>query len=395
MIETTASAEHRLGMPADKFLRDYWQRKPLLIRGAFADLDCPITPEDLAGLACEEYALSRIVIHDAKPDRWSLESGPFDESRFASLPTRNWTLLVQDVDKWDGDVGALLDAFAFLPSWRIDDIMVSYAVDGGSVGAHVDQYDVFLLQAQGKRRWHIDTTANPSTDFRDDVELRLLCEFVPDHDWLLEPGDMLYLPPGVPHHGIAEGDCLTFSVGMRAPAVSELVVDFAESLAESLPDDLRYHDAGMGIAAEPGKIDTRALARVRDALKKLGEIDDASLIAWFPRFITRYRSANTPAPRPKPLTTAQWERDRESGARLQTNPWARLAWIAQDDVATLYACGEAFSCGTALAPQLCKRSAASNIDLNQLDARDSNVVRDLINAGMFGLHKPRPVRSLR
>ena len=108
----------------------------------------------------------------------------------------------------------LLDAFAFLPSWRIDDIMVSYAVDGGSVGAHVDQYDVFLLQAQGKRRWRIDTTPNPATAFRDDVELRLLREFEPDHDWLLEPGDMLYLPPGVPHHGIAEGDCLTFSIAI-------------------------------------------------------------------------------------------------------------------------------------------------------------------------------------
>lgn len=389
MIETTASAEHRLGMPAEKFLRDHWQRKPLLIRGAFADLDCPITPEDLAGLACEEFALSRIVIHDTKRDRWALESGPFDESRFASLPKRDWTLLVQDVDKWDGDVGALLEAFAFLPSWRIDDIMVSYAVDGGSVGAHVDQYDVFLLQAHGKRRWKIDTTENPSIEFRDDAELRLLRKFVPDHDWLLEPGDMLYLPPGVPHHGIAEGDCLTFSVGMRAPAVSELVVDFAETLAEALPEDLRYRDAGMGVANDPGEIDPAAIARVRDALKKLNDIDDASLTAWFPRFITRYRAANTPAPRPRPLTAAQWQRERESGARLQTNPWARLAWTAQGNDAVLHACGDAFACSKTLARQLCSRTAVADIDLARLETRDATVVLELVNAGMLGLHKPR------
>ncbi|MFZ2237262.1 MAG: cupin domain-containing protein [Dokdonella sp.] len=395
MIEITASAEHRLGMPAAQFLREYWQRKPLLIRGAFADLGCPITPEDLAGLACEEFALSRIVIHDAKRDRWALESGPFEETRFASLPKRDWTLLVQDVDKWDADVGALLAAFDFLPTWRIDDIMVSYAVDGGSVGAHVDQYDVFLLQAQGNRRWKIDTTADPSTEFRDDAELRLLREFNPDHDWLLEPGDMLYLPPGIPHHGVAEGDCLTFSIGMRAPSVSDLIVDFAESLAEGIPEEWRYRDAGMGVANEAGEIDASALVRVREALTKLSDIDDASLAAWFPRFITRYRAANTPAPRPKPLSAVQWQRDCESGARLQRNPWARLAWIAQDEGATLYACGEAFPCSLAIARQLCDRQAVNDIDIARLNVRDADLVLELINAGMLGLHKPRASRSRR
>ncbi len=395
MIESIASAEHRLGMPAEQFLRDYWQRKPLLIRGAFANLSCPITPEDLAGLACEEFALSRIVIHDAKRDRWTLENGPFEESRFASLPKRDWTLLVQDVDKWDVDVGTVLDAFAFLPSWRIDDIMVSYAVDGGSVGAHVDQYDVFLLQAQGKRRWRIDSKADPSTEFRDDAELRLLREFNLDYDWLLEPGDMLYLPPGVPHHGVAEGDCLTFSIGMRAPAVSELIVDFAESLAEDLAEEVRYRDAGIGVASEAGEIDASALARVREALTTLSDLDDASLAAWFPRFITRYRAANTPAPRPKPLTAAQWQRDRESGSNLQRNPWARLAWVAHDDGATLYVCGEAFPCTAAIARQLCDRQAVSAIDIAKLNLQDANLVLELINAGMLGLQKPRASRSRR
>src|SRR5690606_27701140 len=138
-----------LGMPVEVFLRDYWQKRPLLVRQAFPGFESPIQPEDLAGLACEEAALARVVVHDRKRDRWDLRNGPFDEAMFPAMGQRDWTLLVQDVDKWDAHVRALLDAFRFLPAWRVDDVMVSFAAPGGSVGAHVDQYDVFLLQAQG------------------------------------------------------------------------------------------------------------------------------------------------------------------------------------------------------------------------------------------------------
>jgi 50S ribosomal protein L16 3-hydroxylase len=162
--------------------------------------------------------------------------GPFEEELFPQLGDHDWTLLVQDVDKWDADVAALLPAFDFLPRWRIDDIMVSFAATGGSVGAHVDQYDVFLLQAQGHRRWQIDASPNPSVEFRHDVELKLLHAFHPTHEWVLGPGDMLYLPPGVPHHGVAEDPCLTFSVGMRAPSTAELLGDFVDTLAADADD---------------------------------------------------------------------------------------------------------------------------------------------------------------
>ena len=158
-IEVDAAALPPLGMPPAEFLRDYWQKRPLLIRKAFPGFVSPISPEDLAGLACEEAALSRIVAHEREHDRWLLRHGPFPEAMFPDLPHHDWTLLVQDVDKWDADVAALLPAFDFLPRWRIDDVMVSFAAPGGSVGAHVDQYDVFLLQAQGRRRWQIDAGA--------------------------------------------------------------------------------------------------------------------------------------------------------------------------------------------------------------------------------------------
>src|SRR5690348_8192932 len=137
-IEVRGTPRQPLGMPAARFLREFWQKRPLLVRGGFPHVRKAISPDDLAGLACEEVALARIVIHEPKRDRWTLSHGPFSEPVFAKLPKRNWTLLVQDVDKWDMDVAALLGAFAFVPSWRVDDVMVSYATDGGGVGAHVD-----------------------------------------------------------------------------------------------------------------------------------------------------------------------------------------------------------------------------------------------------------------
>src|SRR5690606_1999376 len=183
-IEVDAGALQPLGMPAADFLPDYWQTRPLLVRHAFPGFVSPIEPEDLAGLACEDMALSRLVRHDRARDAWTVRHGPFTEEEFPGLGDRDWTLLVQDVDKWDADIAALLSRFDFLPRWRIDDVMVSFAATGGSVGAHVDQYDVFLLQAQGHRRWQVDTRENPPLHFRKDAEIKLLQRFSPTHEWV-------------------------------------------------------------------------------------------------------------------------------------------------------------------------------------------------------------------
>ena len=268
-VEIDARGRGPLGMPPARFLREYWQKKPLLIRNAFPGFVTPIEPEDLAGLACEEMALSRIISHDRANDRYSLRTGPFAEDEFRGMPHRDWTLLVQDVDKWDADVAALLAHFDFLPRWRIDDIMVSFAAPGGSVGAHVDQYDVFLLQAKGHRRWQIDASDDPPLAFRDDAEIKLLQHFTPTHDWVLGPGAMLYLPPGMPHHGVAEDACLTFSVGMRAPAAAELLGDFVDTLAAGADDALRYRDPDLAPARDPAEIDAAAMGRVVEALNML------------------------------------------------------------------------------------------------------------------------------
>ncbi|MBN8482265.1 MAG: cupin domain-containing protein [Xanthomonadales bacterium] len=392
-IEVQARPGQPLGMPPARFLREVWQQRPLLVRGAFAGIAAPLTPEDLAGLACEDAALSRLIVHDPAHDRWNVRTGPFDESVFASLPETHWTLLVQDVDKWDGDVAALLARFDFLPSWRIDDIMVSYAVDGGSVGAHVDQYDVFLIQGFGRRRWRIDDRADAPTAFRDDVELKLLREFTPTRDWLLEAGDLLYLPPGVPHHGIAYGACLTFSVGMRAPALGELVADFAASVAESLPESRRYGDAGIRPAQRAGEISGEVLEKIRLDMMTALAADSSFLRRWFGSFITRYRAANEAVPRSPRLTAAAFARGLAGGDGLVRNPWSRMAWTALPrGAAELHVAGEAHPCERGLAERLCKTPPLDAAEILAFDDAARALLLDLVNAGHLAIVRARRKR---
>jgi 50S ribosomal protein L16 3-hydroxylase len=352
VIEATATAKHFLGVPTDVFLRDYWQRKPLLIRQAFPKFTAPLTPEDLAGLACEPGVLARLIEHDRKKDAWRVRTGPFAEALFPKLGKHDWTLLVQDMDKWDADVRAVLARFDFLPRWRIDDVMISFAAPGGSVGAHVDQYDVFLLQGQGRRRWQIDARPDAPRAFRDDVELKLLREFTPTHEWVLEPGDMLYLPPGVPHHGIAEDACLTLSVGMRAPAHAELLSGWADELLEHLPDDVRYRDEDLAVPDDPAQIDADTAGRVLAIFREHVPADAAEAAAFFGRFITGYRNAVDIAAPPKPPTAERVATQLDKGALLQPHPFARWAWHRDGEAAWLHVQGESFAADPAVAAHL-------------------------------------------
>ncbi|MET1161312.1 MAG: cupin domain-containing protein [Pseudoxanthomonas sp.] len=385
MIEVDASAKHPLGMAPAKFLRDYWQKKPLLIRNAFADFVSPIEPEDLAGLACEELALSRIVTHDRQRDAWTLRTGPFGEEEFPGMPDHDWTLLVQDVDKWDADVRAILDAFDFLPRWRIDDVMVSFAATGGSVGAHVDQYDVFLLQPQGQRRWQIDAGTDPSTDFRDDVELKLLRKFTPTHDWVLEPGDMLYLPPGVPHHGVAVNPCLTFSVGMRAPSSAELVSDYLDNLIADADESMRYHDPDLTPAKDPNEIDAAAMVRAVEALNTLRLNDPDKLGDWFGRFITTYRAGGEVVSGGYARSRIEIEWDLQQGAVLQRHPFSRLAWRRSGRMATLFCSGLEFRLPVKDAQQLAAAEALDGAAYAGLSDAGRDVAMDLHSQGHYQL----------
>ena len=387
-IEVQGSAKLPLGMPTAQFLRDYWQKRPLLIRNAFPDFQPPIAPEDLAGLACEEAALSRLIQHDEARERWKVKTGPLQESDFAKTGDANWTLLVQDVDKWDMDVAGLLDHFSFLPNWRVDDVMISYAEPGGGVGAHIDQYDVFLLQGLGQRHWAISTDPHAPKDFRSDVELKQLVHFEPTHEWLLEPGDMLYLPPGVPHDGVAfGGPCMTFSVGMRAPSQAELVGDLADYLAEHLSEDQRYVDPDLAPVKRAGEIDKAALQRVRNAVPLAQTLDDITLLDWFGRFVTRYRTAQTPLPATKPLSESALLKQLQGGASLLRHPWSRMAWAQAGKRCTLFANGHAYPASLHWATQLCAQRTIS--PPCEMSDSDCALLLGLINDGHLILRKLR------
>ena len=398
-FEVRARPGQPLGMAPRAFLRDYWHKRPLLVRGAFPGYVSPVEPEDLAGLACEEGVLARLIQHDRARDAWTVRSGPFPEEVFPGLGERDWTLLVQDMDKWDPDIAALLPAFNFLPRWRVDDVMVSFAATGGSVGAHVDHYDVFLLQAMGHRRWQIDASdamgrGQPPLDFRDDVEIKLLREFTPSHDWVLEPGDMLYLPPLVPHHGVAEDPCLTFSLGMRAPSVAELMGDYVDTLAAEADEALRYADPTLEAARDPWEIDAAAMGRVVEALNAVRMADADALGDWFGRFITVYRAAAGPGTGPGPdqgeagpVDVEQLARALEDGLVLARYPWTRVAWRRAARGASLYVAGQSWRLPVADAKRLAASNPLDAAGWNRLSAAGRDCVAGLIAEGHYRLEE--------
>ena len=389
-IEVQARPGQMLGMPIERFLRDYWQKRPLLIRGAFAGFETPVQPEDLAGLACEEGALARIVSHDRATDGWELRTGPFNEEDFPGMPDHDWTLLVQDVDKWDADVRALVDNFGFLPRWRMDDVMISFAATGGGVGAHVDQYDVFLLQAHGQRRWKIDASEStrgkrPPLGFREDVELKLLKTFKPTHDWVLEPGDMLYLPPNVPHDGVAVNPCLTFSFGMRAPSSAELISDYLDDLVADADEAIRYQDPDLKLPVDANEIDDAAMKRVVAALNAIRMNDPDRLGDWFGRFITTYRAAGDILPSQAPPAPEQVEATLAEGGLLQRHPWARLAWRRASRGAALYCSGRSFALPAKDAQVLAAAEQLDETAFAKLSAKGRTAVLELLAGGHYQL----------
>jgi 50S ribosomal protein L16 3-hydroxylase len=329
--------------------------------------------------------LARLVRHERKRDRWTVKTGPFAESEFPKFPRHDWTLLVQDMDKWDADVRALLDRFDFLPRWRVDDVMISFAAPGGSVGAHVDQYDVFLLQAQGRRHWQIDVDPNAPRGFRADAEIKLLQRFTPSHDWALEPGDMLYLPPGVPHHGEAVDACMTFSVGMRAPSHAELLSEWADGLLERLPEELRYSDHDLRLPHDNGEIDADACARVLDIFRQHVPDSREAAAAFFGRFITTYRSAIDIAAPPRPPTPERIEAQLAKGASLQAHPHARWAWSRDSGDGVLYVQGEAFATTPELASRLASARAIDAADYAGIAPGERGLLHRLAERGYLVL----------
>jgi 50S ribosomal protein L16 3-hydroxylase len=382
-----------------QFLREYWQQKPLLIKNPWRAWSNPLEPDELAGLACEEEIESRIVLKQMSKQpqqQWLMEHGPFPEQRFSKLSEQDWTLLVQAVDHYVPEVAELLEPFRFIPSWRIDDVMVSYATDGGGVGPHFDQYDVFLIQGLGQRRWQVGGLCDRNTELLPHDELRLLANFEAQQEFLLEPGDILYLPPRYAHNGIAVGtDCMTYSVGLRAPSRGELVGHWADHVIAQLSDDDRYRDIDVADthasnAANCGEISATALAELqRLTLEHLH--DGLAFQQWFGKFSTARKYPELDQQPEAPLTTSQLQKKLRAGAPLLRHPASRFAFIRQgagrEGDILLFADGEAFRCDApaiTLAEQICAGNAytALAIDDAMLQAETAlNLLLALYNQG--------------
>lgn len=331
------------GMPLEEFLREYWQKKPLLVKQALPDLPA-IDANELAGYALEKGVESRLIVERPHPEdpllsKWSLTHGPLTAKTFKSLPSSHWTLLVQAVNQLNPAIHELLERFRFIPNWRIDDVMVSYAADKGGVGPHFDYYDVFLLQASGKRHWRLGQACSSDSRIRSDTECKILQSFETSEEWLVEPGDLLYIPPGLAHWGIAEGECLTYSVGFRAPSYAEILLDYSEEAASMYPLDNRFADPDRLPSSNPGLIAESDLAKVRSILQR-SLMDDELLASWFGRFMTKpcRDSLCFDLESPHPVLAP--------GVRAAYSP-------AGTDQAALFINGEEYLCSLALAQALC------------------------------------------
>ncbi len=351
------------GLSQQQFLEQYWHKKPLLIRNAFSDFELPLSPDELAGMACEEMVESRIVLHQPEQDTWQLKQGPFEESIFAELPEKNWSLLVQAVDHWVPEAAELLEQFNFIPRWRIDDLMVSYSVVGGGVGPHYDNYDVFLIQGSGSRRWEFGGIYGEDSPRKPNMPVMILPEWKAEQSVVLQPGDMLYLPPGVGHSGVSlEDGSTTWSIGFRAPSVNEILHGFTDFIGEQLKSEQRYADADLTLQTNSGQITDEALDRVQKII--LDQVNDREKLAqWFGEFVTE--------PKYSEITAESDDQSCGSGEVVRRNEQVRIAYTENTATLNLFINGE--------------------LKIIQADSQSANFVKNL--ASQIELTLPQSIDS--
>lgn len=315
------------GLTANEFLRDYWQKKPLLVRNAFPELAYRLSDEDLLELAQEEGVEARIVLEKGKTP-WELRRGPFDTKALKQLPATHWTLLVQAVDHYLPALSDYLASFDFLPSWRIDDVMVSYAVEGGSVGPHFDQYDVFLIQGFGNRRWQLGQHCDEHSPRVEGTPLRILKDIEAHFDEVVNPGDLLYVPPGMAHSGVALNPCTTYSIGFRAPPLAHLLERVVDAALEETGSNRLFADRDRAPAAHPGELTDADLEALRAQVLTLLDNRDTLRAALAP-FLSEPKYDDY-EPQGEELSLEEIREALAEGAFLRRDPASRVVYTRRD-----------------------------------------------------------------
>ena len=351
------------GISAEQFLAEYWQKKPLLVRNALPEIAGLLEPDDVMELALEEHISARLIKQkDKDPDQWTVKSSPLIKGDFQKMP-KLWTLLVQAVDHYSFDLAELWKKFSFIPQWRRDDIMVSYAPKGGSVGKHFDFYDVFLVQGYGHRRWQLGQMCDAETEFVAGQPLRLLPDMDVNFDEVLAPGDLLYVPPGLSHYGVAEDECLTFSFGFRMPNITEMM----DRVSDKFSDDQLLKNPLADIIRDQqspiGQISQNELeylkAKLFEQLQNSTVLEDAIMsLMSEPKYPENI-------PEAEEIGAGDLEEALEQGYQLMLEPASRLLYTDQDDALLFWANGEGICISEQFAPHLKQLADGQPIALDE------------------------------
>ncbi len=374
-------------MSVETFLQDYWQKKPLLIKQAFPDFEAPLAADELAGLSCEDEVNSRIVIEQGGDHPWQAIHGPMDESVFAKMPETHWTLVVNDLEKYLPELVWITDQFRFIPEWHLDDLMSSYAAPEGSVGPHMDLYDVFILQGEGQRRWQISTAPVADDNVIPDIAIRLQKDFTPEFEWILETGDMMYLPAGVSHHGVSIGESMSYSIGFRATSHSDLVNDFIAHITSELSINRTYKLPYNKLQPHPNEISAAAIAELRKIFTEYLDPQHPELARWFGSYVSDSKIDYLHQCEQPVDDLAQLKQlIAEQQTQLSRYPSSRFAFTQTAEGCLLFVDGQDFKVSKEFAALLCDQR---EVDLDELQhhasANEQDLLVNLYNSGKLYL----------
>ncbi|WP_202744179.1 cupin domain-containing protein [Acinetobacter pittii] len=376
------------GITAEQFLAEYWQKKPLLVRNGLPEIVGLLQPQDVQELALEEHASARLIRQkDKNPNEWHVKSSPLTKGDFQKLP-KLWSILVQAVDHYSFDLSELWKKFPFIPQWRRDDIMVSYAPKGGSVGKHFDFYDVFLVQGHGHRRWQLGQMCDTNTAFVPNQPLKLLPEIDVQFDEVLAPGDLLYVPPGMAHYGVAEDDCLTFSFGFRMPNVAGMMERISDQFSANTLLQNPVVDIARKQMSQIGEINSTELSYLKDLV--LAQLQDSTALdAAIMSYMSEPKYPDN-IPEPDEIEADDLQEILHEGYEVLLEPASRLLYTESDGILSFWGNGEALCIAATFAPKLKAiadgESLAFDSEFNELEILEN--VAYLLNESILMLLPP-------